>query len=74
MSPFRFRNEAPYIYREEEEEESSAHNAIFIAIGAAAGFADGNPLSPIPPRGPLQLCLPRRAKLGVYCCVVNKTT
>jgi len=40
MSPFRFRNEPPYIY-EEEEEESSSRNAIFIAIGAAAGFAAG---------------------------------
>ena len=40
MSPFRFRNEPPYIYQEEEE-ESSSRNAIFIAIGAAAGFAAG---------------------------------
>jgi hyperosmotically inducible protein len=40
MSPFRFRNEPPYIY-EEEEEESSSRNAIYIAIGAAAGFAAG---------------------------------
>jgi hypothetical protein len=41
MSPFRYRNEPPYIYAEEEEEESSARNAVFIAIGAAAGFAAG---------------------------------
>jgi hypothetical protein len=41
MSPFRFRNEPPYIYEEEEEEESSSRNAIYIAIGAAAGFAAG---------------------------------
>jgi hypothetical protein len=40
MSPYRFRNEPPYIYQEEEE-ESSSRNAIFIAIGAAAGFAAG---------------------------------
>jgi len=40
MSPFRFHNEPPYIY-EEEEEESSSRNAIYIAIGAAAGFAAG---------------------------------
>lgn len=40
MSPFRFRNEPPYIY-EEEEETSSSRNAIFIALGAAAGFAAG---------------------------------
>jgi hyperosmotically inducible protein len=40
MSHFRFRNEPPYIYNEEEE-ESSSRNAIFIAIGAAAGFAAG---------------------------------
>jgi hypothetical protein len=40
MSPFRFRNEPPYIY-DEEEEESSPRNAIYIAIGAAAGFAAG---------------------------------
>ena len=39
MSAFRFRNDLPYIY--EEEEDSSAHNAILIAIGAAAGFAAG---------------------------------
>jgi hyperosmotically inducible protein len=40
MSPFRFHNEPPYIYQEEEE-ESSSRTAIFIAIGAAAGFAAG---------------------------------
>ena len=39
MSPFRYRNEPPYIYAEEEEEEPSSRNAIYIAIGAAAGFA-----------------------------------
>src|SRR5205085_12150012 len=41
MSPFRFRNEPPYIFAEGEEEESSSRNALFIAIGAAAGFAAG---------------------------------
>ena len=40
MSPFRYRNEPPYIYAEEDE-ESSSRNAVFIAIGAAAGFAAG---------------------------------
>jgi len=40
MSPFRFRNEVPYIY-EEEEEESTSRSALYIAIGAAAGFAAG---------------------------------
>src|ERR1700704_3982137 len=40
MSPFRFRDEPPFIY-EEEEEESSSRNAVYIAIGAAAGFAAG---------------------------------
>ena len=40
MSPFRYRNEPPYIYVEEEE-ESASRNAIFVAIGAAAGFAAG---------------------------------
>src|SRR2546430_16707076 len=40
MSPFRFRNEPPYIFAEEEE-ESSSRTALFIAIGAAAGFAAG---------------------------------
>ena len=41
MSPLRFRNEAPYIFREEEEDESSSRTALLIAIGAAAGFAAG---------------------------------
>ncbi|MFL5467001.1 MAG: BON domain-containing protein [Gemmatimonadaceae bacterium] len=41
MSPFRFRNEPPYFYREEEEEEPSSRTALFVAIGAAAGFAAG---------------------------------
>ena len=40
MSPFRYRNEPPYIFAEEEE-ESSSRTALFIAIGAAAGFAAG---------------------------------
>jgi len=40
MTPFRFRNEPPYIYQEEEK-ESSSRNAIFIAVAAAAGFAAG---------------------------------
>src|SRR5207249_11794767 len=40
MSPFRYRNEPPYIYVQEEE-ESPSRNAIFVAIGAAAGFAAG---------------------------------
>ena len=40
MSPFRFRDEPPYIYAEEEE-ESSSRSALYIAIGAAAGFAAG---------------------------------
>jgi hypothetical protein len=40
MSPFRFRNEVPYVY-EEEEEDSPSRSALFIAIGAAAGFAAG---------------------------------
>ena len=39
MSPYRFQKEPPFIY--EEEEDSSARNAILIAIGAAAGFAAG---------------------------------
>ena len=39
MSPYRFEKEPPFIY--EEEEDSSARNAILIAIGAAAGFAAG---------------------------------
>jgi hypothetical protein len=41
MSPLRFRNEPPYIFREEEEEEPSARTAVLIALGAAAGFAAG---------------------------------
>jgi hypothetical protein len=41
MSPFSFRNEPPYIFREEEEEEPSARTAVLIALGAAAGFAAG---------------------------------
>jgi len=40
MSPFRYRDEPPYIYAEDEE-ESSPRNALYIAIGAAAGFAAG---------------------------------
>src|SRR5438045_9475053 len=40
MSPFRFRNEPPYFYAEDEE-ESPSRTAIFVAIGAAAGFAAG---------------------------------
>ncbi len=39
MSPFRYRDEPPYIYA--GEEESSARSALYIAIGAAAGFAAG---------------------------------
>jgi BON domain-containing protein len=40
MSPFRYRNEPPYIY-DEEDDESSSRSALYIAIGAAAGFAAG---------------------------------
>jgi hyperosmotically inducible periplasmic protein len=40
MSHFRYRNEPPYIY-DEEEDESSSRSALYIAIGAAAGFAAG---------------------------------
>lgn len=40
MSPIRYRDEPPYIYAEDEEEPSS-RSALFIAIGAAAGFAAG---------------------------------
>jgi hypothetical protein len=40
MSPFRYRDEPPYIYAEEED-ESPARSALYIAIGAAAGFAAG---------------------------------
>ncbi|HWL41128.1 MAG TPA: BON domain-containing protein, partial [Gemmatimonadaceae bacterium] len=39
MSPFRYRDEPPYIYA--EDEESSSKSALYIAIGAAAGFAAG---------------------------------
>ncbi|HWL39028.1 MAG TPA: BON domain-containing protein [Gemmatimonadaceae bacterium] len=39
MSPFRYRDESPYIYA--EDEESSSKSALYIAIGAAAGFAAG---------------------------------
>jgi hypothetical protein len=40
MSPFRYRDEPPYIYAEDED-ESSSPSALYIAIGAAAGFAAG---------------------------------
>ena len=40
MSPFRYRDEPPYIY-DEEDEASSSRSALYIAIGAAAGFAAG---------------------------------
>jgi hypothetical protein len=40
MLPFRYRNEPPYIYAEEDE-ESPSRSALYIAIGAAAGFAAG---------------------------------
>jgi hypothetical protein len=40
MSPFRYRDEPPYIYAEDED-DSSARSALYIAIGAAAGFAAG---------------------------------
>ena len=40
MSPLRYRDEPPYIYAEDEE-ESSSRSALYIAIGAAAGFAAG---------------------------------
>lgn len=39
MSPFRYRDEPPYIYA--EDEETSSRSALYIAIGAAAGFAAG---------------------------------
>src|SRR3954470_20575818 len=39
MSPYRFQKEPPFYY--EEEEDSSSRNTLFIAIGAAAGFAAG---------------------------------
>lgn len=40
MSPFRFRDEPPYVYNEEEEDAPS-RTTLYIAIGAAAGFAAG---------------------------------
>jgi hypothetical protein len=40
MFPFRYRDEPPYIYAEEEDEPAS-RSALYIAIGAAAGFAAG---------------------------------
>jgi hypothetical protein len=40
MFPFRYRDEPTYIY-DEEDEESSSRSALYIAIGAAAGFAAG---------------------------------
>jgi len=40
MFPFRYRDEPSYIYAEEEDETSS-RSALYIAIGAAAGFAAG---------------------------------
>ncbi|HEY6089004.1 MAG TPA: BON domain-containing protein [Gemmatimonadaceae bacterium] len=40
MSPIRYRDEPPYIYSEDED-ESSSRSALYIAIGAAAGFAAG---------------------------------
>ncbi|HUQ99887.1 MAG TPA: BON domain-containing protein, partial [Gemmatimonadaceae bacterium] len=39
MSPIRYREEPPYVYA--EEEESSSRTSLYIAIGAAAGFAAG---------------------------------
>src|SRR5215210_266663 len=39
MSPLRYRDELPYIYAEDEDDSSS--RALYIAIGAAAGFAAG---------------------------------
>jgi len=39
MSPFRYRDEIPFIHA--EDEESSSKSALYIAIGAAAGFAAG---------------------------------
>src|SRR5437868_5106010 len=41
MLPFRFRNEPPYIFAEEEDQDSSSRTALLIAVGAAAGFAAG---------------------------------
>jgi hypothetical protein len=40
MFPFRYRDEPTYIY-DEDDEESSSRSALYIAIGAAAGFAAG---------------------------------
>jgi hypothetical protein len=40
MSPFRYRDEPPYIYADEDD-ESSPRTALYMAIGAAAGFAAG---------------------------------
>lgn len=40
MFPFRYRDDPPYIYAEDAE-ESASRNALYIAIGAAAGFAAG---------------------------------
>jgi hyperosmotically inducible periplasmic protein len=40
MLPFRYRNEPTYIIAEDED-ESSSRSALYIAIGAAAGFAAG---------------------------------
>ena len=40
MSPLRYRDEPPYIYAEDED-DSSSRSALYIAIGAAAGFAAG---------------------------------
>jgi hypothetical protein len=40
MSPFRYRDEPPYIYAGDED-ESPSRSALYLAIGAAAGFAAG---------------------------------
>ncbi len=40
MSPLRYRDEPPYIYAEDED-ESPSRSALYLAIGAAAGFAAG---------------------------------
>jgi hypothetical protein len=40
MSPFRYRDEPPFIYAEDDD-ESPSRSALYIAIGAAAGFAAG---------------------------------
>ena len=39
MSPIRYRDDPPYIYA--EEEDSPSRTSLYIAIGAAAGFAAG---------------------------------